>query len=576
MKEGNETQLIEQINEKIKNAFKNEIVSIEDIEVFEKEMSSMTPGIEAINLPSLISMLKETLNAIEPKTVENLMNEIVSKKIVQKALTSYQKVSRQFNTKCENIIQKLKEIREEAQKQNDIPSIFDIDWIIKTLNEENIYEIDPLVVNNEELNTEDNKNGLDFLMQYSKIEDLKQKTKDFKAVRSNNTRSRTYSSTENKNIIMEGVNSKRRESADVFSTVLSPSVSAKIISLMTRLDYPDFDIFVLDELMNEKASVIIGSEILKRIDLVKSGVIDIPILRNFLVKVVDSYSRQNAIYHNDLHAADVMQTLFTMIMRGDLQAKMKLGDLDKFAMLVGAICHDLKHTGQNNTFHINTRSKIAMRYNDISVLENFHIAQTFKLLSQDQYNILKHFKPEEYRILRRRMIEGIISTDMANHQKVLLNAKGKIEKFNIKEGKNFELIFKVDTDKLFDEQQNILNLCLHCADVSNPAKPSQISKQWTTRVYDEFFKQGDLEKENGLPVSLLCDRKTTNINKAMIGFINFVVVPSFDLLTVLIPEVSFYSENIRINKNYYEMESKASEANSNDEESDNSESSQSD
>ena len=54
MKEGNETQLIEQINEKIKNAFKNEIVSIEDIEVFEKEMSSMTPGIEAINLPSLV------------------------------------------------------------------------------------------------------------------------------------------------------------------------------------------------------------------------------------------------------------------------------------------------------------------------------------------------------------------------------------------------------------------------------------------------------------------------------------------------------------------------------------------
>ena len=552
MKEGNETQLIEQINEKIKNAFKNEIVSIEDIEVFEKEMSSMTPGIEAINLPSLISMLKETLNAIEPKTVENLMNEIVSKKIVQKALTSYQKVSRQFNTKCENIIQKLKEIREEAQKQNDIPSIFDIDWIIKTLNEENIYEIDPLVVNNEELNTEDNKNGLDFLMQYSKIEDLKQKTKDFKAVRSNNTRSRTYSSTENKNIIMEGVNSKRRESADVFSTVLSPSVSAKIISLMTRLDYPDFDIFVLDELMNEKASVIIGSEILKRIDLVKSGVIDIPILRNFLVKVVDSYSRQNAIYHNDLHAADVMQTLFTMIMRGDLQAKMKLGDLDKFAMLVGAICHDLKHTGQNNTFHINTRSKIAMRYNDISVLENFHIAQTFKLLSQDQYNILKHFKPEEYRILRRRMIEGIISTDMANHQKVLSATKAKIETYKINKGANFTKIFDVETAKLFDAQQCILNMCLHTADISNPAKPSKISEGGTAKVYEEFFRQGDMEKKLNMQVSLMCDRETTSINKAMIGFINFVVKPTIDILVNLIPEVSEYGDNIRGNLKKHE------------------------
>ena len=45
--------------------------------------------------------------------------------------------------------------------------------------------------------------------------------------------------------------------------------------------------------------------------------IDMGVLRNFIVKVVDSYSRTNALYHNDLHAADVMQTLFTMMMWGD-------------------------------------------------------------------------------------------------------------------------------------------------------------------------------------------------------------------------------------------------------------------
>ena len=42
---------------------------------------------------------------------------------------------------------------------------------------------------------------------------------------------------------------------------------------------------------------------------------------------------------------------------------MKLEDLDFFSILVAALCHDLKHTGQNNIFHINTRSKIAIRYN---------------------------------------------------------------------------------------------------------------------------------------------------------------------------------------------------------------------
>ena len=63
-------------------------------------------------------------------------------------------------------------------------------------------------------------------------------------------------------------------------------------------------------------------------------------------------------------------------------------------------------------FHITTRTKVAIRYNDKSVLENFHIA-----------NIFKPFKPEEYRIMRRRIIEGILATDMKKHQKVI----GKIK-----------------------------------------------------------------------------------------------------------------------------------------------------
>ena len=140
---------------------------------------------------------------------------------------------------------------------------------------------------------------------------------------------------------------------------------------------------------------------------------------------------------------------------------------------------------------------------------------------------------------------------MAYHQKVLSNVRGKTDLYQIKEGHNFQKMFSQDNDKLFDEQQIILNMCLHSSDVSNPAKPEHISKAWTTRVYDEFFKQGELEKEKGLPISLLCDRKTTDINKAMIGFINFVVMPSMDMLCNLIPEIRFYSENVRINLRYY-------------------------
>ena len=95
-------------------------------------------------------------------------------------------------------------------------------------------------------------------------------------------------------------------------------------------------------------------------------------------------------------------------------------------------------------------------------------------------------------------------------------------------------------------------MCLHTADISNPAKPSKISEGWTAKVYEEFFRQGDMEKKLNMQVSLMCDRETTSINKAMIGFINFVVKPTIDILVNLIPEVSEYGDNIRGNLKKHE------------------------
>ena len=171
---------------------------------------------------------------------------------------------------------------------------------------------------------------------------------------------------------------------------------------------------------------------------------------------------------------------------------MKLTDLDIFAMLVGALCHDYKHPGTNNIYQINTRSKYAMRYNDTSVLEMYHIAQSFKELQHEEFNIFRNFAPEEYRICRRRMIDGVLTTDMANHVKVLNTMKTMSESYNIKKGNNFEKIFQ-DTEnnkglaKLFDTQQNMLNMIIHTSDISNPGKPDKILAEWTKRVYGEFF-----------------------------------------------------------------------------------------
>jgi len=49
-------------------------------------------------------------------------------------------------------------------------------------------------------------------------------------------------------------------------------------------------------------------------------------------------------------------------------------------------------------------------------------------------------------------------------------------------------------------------MVVHSADVSSQTRSFETAKKWTYLLFEEFFDQGDLEKERGLPVSFLCDR----------------------------------------------------------------------
>lgn len=230
-------------------------------------------------------------------------------------------------------------------------------------------------------------------------------------------------------------------------------------------------------------------------------------------------------------------------------------------MLLAAFCHDFKHTGHNNTFHINSKSDLALIYNgnnklllvDVSVLENYHVSETFKLMKNNEADVLSLLSPEEYRVCRRRIIESILATDMGYHQKNLSATKARIEAYTIKKGQNIDRLIHGDNlAKTFENQQCVLNLVLHSADISSPTKSFKICDNWTQRIYSEFFKQGDAEKKAGLPVSLLCDRETTNFVKSQIGFISFVVQPTFDILSNFVPEIDYYMENLKKNTKKYE------------------------
>uniref|UniRef100_A0A7S2CWU0 PDEase domain-containing protein n=1 Tax=Alexandrium andersonii TaxID=327968 RepID=A0A7S2CWU0_9DINO len=71
---------------------------------------------------------------------------------------------------------------------------------------------------------------------------------------------------------------------------------------------------------------------------------------------------------------------------------------------------------------------------------------------------------------------------------------------------------------------------LHAADIANPAKPVVLSSQWTALLTEEFYLQGDEELRLGLPISPLCDRNAGHFARSQVGFINFIVQPTFALL----------------------------------------------
>jgi hypothetical protein len=71
----------------------------------------------------------------------------------------------------------------------------------------------------------------------------------------------------------------------------------------------------------------------------------------------------------------------------------------------------------------------------------------------------------------------------------------------------------------------IMEIILHCADISNPYKPFDMCARWADLVVVEFCLQGDREKKEGFEVSMGMDRDTLVLCNMQMGFIEFMVAP---------------------------------------------------
>ncbi|XP_068425684.1 dual specificity calcium/calmodulin-dependent 3',5'-cyclic nucleotide phosphodiesterase 1C isoform X5 [Clinocottus analis] len=302
------------------------------------------------------------------------------------------------------------------------------------------------------------------------------------------------------------------------SNMVGLSYPPSVISVLKHVDKWSFDVFALNEASGDHALKFIFYELLTRYDLISRFKIPISAVVSFVEALEVGYSKHKNPYHNLMHAADVTQTVHYLLLKTGMVHW--LTELEIFAMIFAAAVHDYEHTGTTNNFHIQTRSDTAILYNDRSVLESHHVSAAYRLLQDDdEMNILYNLSKDDWRELRALVVEMVLATDMSCHFQQVKTMKNFLQQ---PEG--------VDKPKA-------LSLLLHTADISHPAKSYDLHHRWTSSLLEEFFIQGDKESELGLPFSPLCDRKSTMVAQSQIGFIDFIVVPTFTVLTDMMERI---------------------------------------
>nr|XP_020824619.1 calcium/calmodulin-dependent 3',5'-cyclic nucleotide phosphodiesterase 1C isoform X3 [Phascolarctos cinereus] len=296
------------------------------------------------------------------------------------------------------------------------------------------------------------------------------------------------------------------------SNMVGLSYPPAVIEALKDVDKWSFDVFTLNDASGDHALKFIFYELLTRYDLISRFKIPISALVSFVEALEVGYSKHKNPYHNLMHAADVTQTVHYLLYKTGVANW--LTELEIFAIIFSAAIHDYEHTGTTNNFHIQTRSDPAILYNDRSVLENHHISAAYRLLQEDEeMNILSNLSKDDWREFRTLVIEMVMATDMSCHFQQIKAMKTALQQPEA-----------IDKPKA-------LSLMLHTADISHPAKAWDLHHRWTMSLLEEFFRQGDREAELGLPFSPLCDRKSTMVAQSQVGFIDFIVEPTFTVLT---------------------------------------------
>lgn len=292
----------------------------------------------------------------------------------------------------------------------------------------------------------------------------------------------------------------------------------------------DLDTLKIAEITNGRPLMYVTAAMFDIHELHEEFRIEKIVLRNFLFTLDDGYLANP--YHNSSHAADVVNSVnYLMTRLNDGQIRDTLTNLEFYAALVAAAIHDFRHPGKSNNYMIKCKHDLAIQYNDRSILESMHLAETFFVMRSPQCDIFGRMKDKPYREIRKAIIEMVLSTDLSMHLQLVGNLKALVIQ---DQSSGAAANSRAVTDPMM-----IMKVVIKCADIGHAAKERRLHVIWSSLIIEEFFLQGDNERAINSDISPFMDRHSENSAKNQVGFFEFIVLPFYNTVSQVVFDKEF-------------------------------------
>lgn len=246
-------------------------------------------------------------------------------------------------------------------------------------------------------------------------------------------------------------------------------------------------------------------------------------------------------FHNFKHAISVLQFTYLLIKKTNAIEFMSKYEL--FGIFISSLVHDIDHPGHMNNYEINSKSHLALKYNDKSILENHHCSLAFSIMNSKNIQLFKNFTLSEYKMIREIIIESILSTDIFYHSNLIIELETKFKYDYILDSDN-----KTNWNK-FNDKILFSKIITHVSDLSNQLRPFDILFEGSLNIRKEFQNQLEKETKLNLPSEdyMIIDNTDKSFYLAELGFAKNIVKPMWDILIKMFPNLIDMKNNLDSN-----------------------------